>query len=159
MEKMDCKAGVSAGIIAGLIFLALEMIMVPLFLGGSPWGPPRMIGAIVLGNGVLPPPATFDFGVVIVAVILHMILSVIYAIMIGFIIKSMSFGKALLVGAAIGLIIYFVNFYIMTGIFPWFAMARNWVSGFAHVSFGIGAAWAFKVLQSSHTNSERSTTF
>lgn len=147
MGTINWKAAIWAGIIAGLIFLVMEMVMVPLFLGGAAWAPPRMIGAIVLGKDVLPPPATFDFGVVMVALILHLILSVIYAAIIAAVVSRMTFGKALLVGAVIGLVIYFVNFYLMTGIFPWFAMARNWVSAFAHVSFGIGAAWAYKALQ------------
>ncbi|MCJ8163220.1 hypothetical protein MKJ04_00090 [Pontibacter sp. E15-1] len=154
MKAINMKAAVLAGIIAGLIFLVLEMVMVPLFLGGSPWGPPRMIGAIALGKGVLPPPATFDIGVVLVAIVLHMILSIVYAAVIGFLVKGMTLTKALAVGAVIGLVIYFVNFYVMTGIFPWFAMARNWVSAFAHVSFGIGAAWAYKGLQEHHTTHE-----
>lgn len=41
MTKHDWKAAIWAGIIAGAVFMMLEMIMVPLSLGGSPWGPPR----------------------------------------------------------------------------------------------------------------------
>jgi len=41
-------------IIAGLVFMALEMMLVPLLQGGSPWGPPRMIAAIGMGKEVLP---------------------------------------------------------------------------------------------------------
>jgi uncharacterized membrane protein YagU involved in acid resistance len=148
METLNWKAAIWAGIIAALIFLMLEMLMVPLFLNGSPWAPPRMIGAIVLGKEVLPPPATFDLGIVMAAIVLHLVLSILYAVVIAFIIKKMSFIQALAVGAVIGLLIYFVNFYIMTGMFPWFAMARNWVSAFAHVAFGIGVAWAYMKLQS-----------
>lgn len=143
MKTIDWKAGVWAGIIAGIIFLILEMVMVPLFLGGSSWGPPRMIAAIVLGDEVLPPPATFNFGIVMVAVILHMALSIIYALIIGYIIGKMSFGMAISLGAIIGLAIYLINFFVMTGFFPWFEMARNWVSIFAHLIFGLSAAWAY----------------
>lgn len=148
---MNLKSGMIAGIIAGVIFLILEMVMVPLFLDGSPWGPPRMIGAIVLGKGVLPPPATFDIGIVLTAVILHMVLSIIYGIGIGMIIKRMSFGMAILTGAVAGFIIYLVNFYIFTSIWPWFANARHWVSIFAHIVFGLAAAWAFIKLHENKT--------
>ncbi|MFB8830009.1 hypothetical protein ACE0DR_13370 [Azotobacter sp. CWF10] len=54
-RKLDVRAGVWAGVIAGVVFLALEMLLVPLLMGGSPWGPPRMIAAIVMGRDVLPP--------------------------------------------------------------------------------------------------------
>jgi uncharacterized membrane protein YagU involved in acid resistance len=152
MKAIRMKEAVWAGVISGLVFMILEMIMVPMFLDGSPWGPPRMMGAIVLGKGVLPPPATFDFGVVMVAVILHLILSVIYALILAWIISAAktSFWVSILIGAVFGYVLYLVNFYVFTGIFPWFANARNWVSVFSHIIFGIGAAWAYVVLARKH---------
>ena len=103
MNNTLFKNAARAGLIAGIAFLILEMIMVPLFGGGAAWGPPRMMGAIVLGQEVLPPPATFDFGVVIVAVLLHLVLSVAYALILAFIIRGMTMGTALAVGAGFGL--------------------------------------------------------
>jgi hypothetical protein len=38
------KAAVWAGIIAGLVFMVLEMLLVQLVGAGSMWGPPRMDG-------------------------------------------------------------------------------------------------------------------
>ncbi len=140
---VDWSAAIKAGLVGGLIFLVLEMVMVPLFLGGSPWGPPRMIGAIVMGQEVLPPPATFSFGVIVVAMIVHLVLSVVYALMLAFVLARLGLGAALAVGAAFGLLLYLVNFYAFTGIFPWFAMARNWVSIFSHIVFGVLTAWAY----------------
>lgn len=152
MKSIRMKDAVWAGIIAGLIFMVLEMIMVPMFMDGSPWGPPRMIAAIILGKGVLPPPPTFDFGVVMVAVILHLILSIIYAIILAWIINAAktSFWVSILIGAVFGYVLYLVNFYVFTGIFPWFAKARNWISAFSHISFGIAAAWSYLGLLSKH---------
>lgn len=43
-----------------------------------------------------------------------------------------------------------MNFYGFTTLFPWFAMARNWVSVFAHLVFGLAAAWAYKTLAEQH---------
>lgn len=146
MNSFHVKQSVYAGIIAGLIFMMLEMIMVPLFLGGSPWGPPRMIAAILMGQDVLPPPATFNFGLLMIAVMLHLALSIIYALIIDYISKNTKFILALLIGAIIGYAIYLVNFYVFTGLFPWFANARNWVSVFAHISFGIAAVWTYRGL-------------
>lgn len=36
----DWRAGAWAGLIAGLVFMMLEMAMVWMFLGQSPWGHP-----------------------------------------------------------------------------------------------------------------------
>lgn len=143
-KAIDWKAAVWAGLLAGLVFMMLEMIMVPVFLDGSPWGPPRMIAAIAMGNGVLPPPATFDLGILMVAVLVHFALSVAFAVPLAFVVQRMGMGAALAVGAVFGIVLYFVNFYGFTALFPWFAMARNWVSIFAHAVFGLVAAWAYK---------------
>jgi hypothetical protein len=56
----------------------------------------------------------------------------------------MGTGAAIAAGAVFGLVLYFVNFYGMTAIFPWFAMARNWVGIFTHIVFGLIAAWVYK---------------
>lgn len=140
------QAAISSGFIAGAVFLIAELLMVPLFLGGSIWAPPRMIGAIVLGEDVLPAPgttATFDFGVLLAALAVHFPLSIIYASIIGFAVRKVDPVSAIIIGAIAGLTIYFINFYGFTALFPWFAMARNWVSIIAHLIFGIVAAWAF----------------
>lgn len=145
---VDWSAAVWAGIIAGAIFMVLEMLMVPIFLGGSPWGPPRMIGAIAMGRDVLPPPATFDIGVLMAAMVVHFILSILFVLVLAWIVYRLGFGAALAVGAVFGLVLYLVNFYGFTALFPWFAMARNWVSIFTHILFGLLAAWAYKALAS-----------
>lgn len=142
--SINWKAAVWAGLLAGLVFMMLEMIMVPVFLDGSPWGPPRMIAAIVMGEGVLPPPATFDLAILMVAMAVHFALSVAFAVPLAFAIQRMGTGAALAVGAVFGIVLYLVNFYLFTALFPWFAMARNWVSIFAHAVFGLAAAWAYK---------------
>jgi hypothetical protein len=152
MKNLNLKDAALAGIIAGLIFMMLEMILVPMFMNGSPWGPPRMIAAIILGKEVLPPPATFDLGVLMAAIMLHLMLSIIYVIILAMIVKSMSLGLAILIGAVFGFVLYLVNFYGMTGIFPWFANARNWVSIFSHIMFGIIAAWSYAGLVRRHSH-------
>jgi uncharacterized membrane protein YagU involved in acid resistance len=137
------KAAVWAGLVAGAVFLVLEMVMVPMFLGGSPWGPPRMIAAIAMGEGVLPPPATFDLTILLVAMLVHFALSLVLAFVFAFIAKGRASGAALLVGVVFGLVVYAVNFYGMTAVFPWFAMARNWVSILAHAVFGGVLGWTY----------------
>lgn len=62
------------------------------------------------------------------------------------VVERMNTGTAVLVGAAFGLGLYVLNFYGMTAAFPWFATARNWVSIFSHVVFGLVAAASYKQL-------------
>jgi uncharacterized membrane protein YagU involved in acid resistance len=147
--RPDWRAAVWAGIIAGLVFMVLEMILVPLFMEGSPWGPPRMIAAIALGEGVLPPPDTFAPGILAVAVVVHFVLSIVYALILAALIAGSSRAASIWLGAGFGLVLYLVNFYLFTAIFPWFAMARNWISVFSHIMFGLVAGWAYVALRRS----------
>ncbi len=141
--RINAKAALWASFIAGAVFMMLEMIMVPLFMGGSPWGPPRMIAAIGMGQGVLPPPATFDAVILMVAMLIHFAVSVGLAFVFAFIARGRSLAHAIGLGAVFGLVVYLVNFYGMTAFFPWFAMARGWVSIFAHVMYGVVLGWVY----------------
>lgn len=147
-SQLNLNGILASGLIAGAVFLVLELIMVPLFLGASPWGPPRMIAAILLGEGVLPPPATFAFGVVLTAVVFHFVLSIIYAALFDWVFGGMRMGPLIGVGVLFGLGLFLVNFFIFTGIWPWFAEARNWVTLFTHLVYGGVLAWSYKQFSS-----------
>ena len=143
----DMRAAILAGIVAGLVFLVAELLLVPMLLGGSAWGPPRMIAAIVLGEEVLPPPATFDGFIVLTAVAFHLVLSILYAVVFALVARTWSLGMAVLAGTLFGLLLYALNFYGMTALFPWFAEARNGVSIVAHALFGAVLGLVYKMRQ------------
>jgi len=149
-ERVDWKAVIWAALIAGIVFMMLEMVLVATVGGGSPWGPPRMIAAMAMGKGVLPPPATFEMVPVLVAMLVHITTSVVYAIILGWVISSRGFGlgMSLLVGTLFGLVLYLVNFYVFTAVWPWFAMARGTISTFAHAAYGLALGWTYRALSS-----------
>jgi len=151
-QGINWRAVIWSAIIAGLVFLMLEMVLVATIGGGSPWGPPRMIAAMVMGKGVLPPPATFETVPMLVAMLVHFATSLAYAVILGWIISSrnLGLGMSILVGALFGLLLYVVNFYVFTAIWPWFAMARGMISIFAHVMYGLVLGWAYHALAARH---------
>lgn len=144
-RRLHVPAALWAGLIAGLAFLAIEMAML-MMMGQSPWGPPRMMGAIVLGRDVLPPPATFDMSAVAAAMMVHFPLSILYAFVLALALERLSLWPALLAGALFGLAIYFINFYGFTAWFPWFADARGLGSIAGHVLYGLVLAFSYKKL-------------
>ena len=150
--KLDIKAAVWAGIIAGVVFMMLEMVLVETVGGGSPWGPPRMIAAIGMGKDVLPPPATFDLGVMIVAMAIHFVLAILLGMILGLIVSRWKLGlmASIGVGAIFGLAVYLVNFYGFTALFPWFAMARTPITLLTHVMFGTVLGWSYHALAVRH---------
>ncbi|RAL20914.1 hypothetical protein DL240_14660 [Lujinxingia litoralis] len=140
--RLNTTAALWAGGIGGLLFLVLELAIVPL-MGMSVWAPLQMISAIVLGSDVLPPPAAFSIGVLLTALLVHFALSFIYASILGFIIARRPMGVALGIGAIFGLALYVLNFYVFTGLYPWFAEARNALSIGVHLAFGLSAAFVY----------------
>lgn len=140
---IDWSAAVWAGIVGGIVFLVMEMLLMPLFgLAPSMWAPPRMIAAIGMGESVLPPPATFDLAVVMVAMVIHFATSILFGIVVAFLIRGMGPGAAVAVGVVAALLLYAFVFYVMTaGPWPWFTMGRNWLNIMTHVVFGAIVAW------------------
>lgn len=147
LTRVHFRAALWAGLIAGLVFMTVEMAML-LMMGQSPWGPPRMMGAIILGRDVLPPPATFDMGVMAAAMGVHLPLSVLYGLVFAILASRLTFWSAVAAGAVFGVVLYGVNFYAMTSFFPWFAEARGMGSLIGHALFGAVLAFSYKKIAS-----------
>jgi hypothetical protein len=145
-QQIDWRGAIWASVIAGLVFAVLEVVMVPLFQGKSPWAPLHMIGAIALGPGAMASPDTFDLGVIATVVVVHMILAIIYGVILAYIVMRMDVGLAVVVGGLYGLALYFINFYGFTAWFPWFADARDWISIFTHIVQSGLVAYLYKRL-------------
>lgn len=154
-SRIRWGSAAAAGIIGGLVFMMAEMLMVWIFLGQSPWGPPRMIAAMAMGREVLPPPADFALAPMMVAMIIHFMLSIVYGFIVAMIVRRMGMAGALATGAVFGLVaVYLLNFHVVAPIlFPWFTEAQNWVSVTAHVLFGMVVAGAYVALRGSSARS------
>lgn len=147
-DRTDWGAAAWSGVIAGIVFMLLEMLMVMLFMGQSPWAPPRMIAAMALGHDALPPPASFDLGIMMTAMMIHFAISIVYGLGIGAILHRLRGSSALLVGAILGLAIYLINFYLIApAAFPWFTKAHNWVTVTTHLIFGLVLAGSYAGLR------------
>ncbi len=88
----------------------------------------RFTAAIVLGPGVLPPPASFDRRILLIATLVHFALSIAYGLILARLIAGLRTPSSLLAGAAFGLGLYAVNMYAFTAVFPWFASSRDWIT-------------------------------
>lgn len=152
----DWMAGVWAGLIAGLVFVMLEMGLVWMVQGESPWGPPHMIAAMALGKDVLPPAGTwapFDLKIMLTTMMIHLPMSVAYGLLGAWLVHRFDWAGGLMIGAGLGLAIYIVNFYaVAPAAFPWFLMGRNWIGAFSHVMFGAVLGVAYIGLRNSRAS-------
>ncbi|MGQ0752111.1 MAG: hypothetical protein ACT4PS_16385 [Betaproteobacteria bacterium] len=143
--------GVWAGLIAGVVFMMMEMLLVWLVQGDSPWAPPRMMAAMVLGEGVLPPSADFSFGILMVAMMVHFVFSIVYGLIGAWIVHRFDMFAALMIGAVYGFAIYIVNFHVVVpAMFSWFVMARGAISILSHIAFGMVLAGSYIALRGRH---------
>ena len=145
----DWRAAAIAGFTAGVVFLVVELVGLWL-MGENPWRPPQMIAAIVMGRDVLSQ-AMPGIDVLVAALVVHFALSVVFGLILGVIMASFSldssFAMASLVGAVFGVVVYVIDFYGMTRVFPWFAETRSGLSFLTHVVFGLVAADAYRKLE------------
>jgi hypothetical protein len=158
--RLDLRATLGAGLVAGAVFLALEMVLWPLLGLGTAWVPLRMIAAILLGPEVLPPPSGFHAGVLVAALLVHFSLSTVYAS----VFSAMRYlllhgwnqpGLAELPHGMYGLVIYLINFYLFTGLFPWFVEARHEISVLVHLVWGLMLPWTYDTLSAHGRRSRR----
>ena len=141
MRRFDVRdrwrAGIDAGITAALVSLAVETPLVWLLRGELPWAAARMTAAMVLGSEVLFPPDTFDFWLVLLALGIHLALSVLYGLIFASVPLGISIFRAAVMGAAFGLLLFLINLYGIAPIFfPWFLELRGGITVFSHVVFG-----------------------
>jgi hypothetical protein len=146
----DWRAALTGGCVAGAVFLVIELFAMAV-AGQSLWGPLRTTAAIVMGRGALAQPATFSSGIMLMALVTHFVLSILFAVILAVIVAPFSLDSSVemasLVGAAFGVLLYVVNYYGMTQLFPWFADARSGVNFLNHILFGLVAAETYLSLE------------
>jgi hypothetical protein len=140
-------AGIAAGVVATVFQITLWWISaepLPAIL----FRDARFAAAILMGRQVLPPPATFDSMIMLVATLVHLALSIAYGLALAAMISRLStplgWPQPLLAGAAFGLVLYAVNMYGFSFAFPWFVLARGWITAATHAVFGMAAAAMYK---------------
>jgi hypothetical protein len=135
--KWGFQHGAVAGVVAGLVFAAFEMLASAFMAGAEAlFMPLRMIGAIALGPEALDPGyslLTAGFA----GVVVHMILAIIYGLIFGaFSTMLRGPGTFTVLGGIFGFALWLVNFYVIApSAFPWFLEADPMVQFIAHTFF------------------------
>ena len=147
-QGVDIKAALVAGLLAGVVDLAL-LAASAWTQGQNVWVNMRHTAAILMGTGVLPPPATFDLLLFIVSTIVHFGLSMIYGVIVAFFVRKANWRIGLMIGVAVGFGIYVVNYYVFAPLlFPWLTESRSgMVPTLIHPVFGMIAAAAYLKLR------------
>ena len=152
-REPDWVAAAVSGFAAGAVLMVLELVWTASTgaSGESPWRVSQLVAALTLGPRVLSPPAqVFDFGLVGVALITHYVLGVLFGLVLGAILAGMrsepTLGRTLAIGGAFGVLLYFLNFYLLSPLAPWFAELRGWSTVIGHLVFGMSGALLYTLL-------------
>jgi hypothetical protein len=139
-----------AGLIGGCAYLIMQFLWSSLATGSDQWMWFRMAGAIALGRDALLTVDVFDPLVTLVALLVHFWLSLVYAVVLAFVLSRWSGGAprwsggvCALIGAVFGVLLYAVNYYGFTGWFPWFGELRHAVTIANNLAFGAVTALAY----------------
>ena len=151
-------AVITSSIAAGLVFAMMEMVLVAAIMGQPWYGPLHMIAAIGMGPaGVLPPPATFNIGVAAVAMLIHVLMSIVLGSILATVLLAFRSNLAWIIGLIFGVALYYINFYGFTAIFPWFAEARGWIGFVSHAVFGLVLALLYRRMDTREPNALAAT--
>lgn len=155
MRLLRCAV---AGLLAGTVATVFELLawwLVGMPLPDTLFRDTRLAAAIALGTDVIAAPqlaTTPSLAVWCVAGFIHCALSVLYALLYAAVlafVQGRLFAAAsapakrrlnLLAGAGFGLVLYLVNMYGFTALYPWFAAVRDSVTLLAHLIFGASLA-------------------
>jgi hypothetical protein len=146
MEQLvDWRAAIIASVVAGIVFLLIQMIGQAMINGGSIWTFPRYVAAIIMGEEVLL--GDLNVAVILVGIVLHLVLAIIFGLILAGIIHEWDLLVGIIVGALFGLALYAINYYTMNRFFPWFYPVTTWLDITAHVLFGITAGAIYELLE------------
>jgi hypothetical protein len=150
-RQPDWVAAAVAGFAAGAVLMILELAWTASTGSNGPWRTSQLVAALTLGQGVLSPPAhVFSIGLVGVALLTHYVLGVVFGLVLGAIIAAWptepDVGRSLAIGGGFGVLLYILNFHILTPVVPWFAEMRGWSTLIGHLVFGMAAALLYVLL-------------
>jgi len=122
-----------AGFIAGTVLLIVPH--------GSPWSSLTFFSTVIMGRTV---PGPTEMPLLLVWT-LHLAVSLVYGLIISRIVATLRWRRAFFTGALAGLVLYVVNFGVVSTVWPWLRGAEFSVV-VTHIVFGLITAGAYRGL-------------
>ena len=135
-----------AAIVAGTLS-TLAQLLLWIAVGEDAWTlllrDARLTAMLALGEPAASPSVGFNARIMLTATGIHFALSIIYAALLLPVAKRLALIPSLLAGAGFGALLYFVNLYGFTSIFPWFTQARGGITLAVHLVFGLAVTLTY----------------
>lgn len=131
-----------AAIVAGTVFLLVNVIFTPVVLEADADLILRYFASIALGEDVL---LEGDTATIIVGVVVHYILSFVFTLITSIVVHRWGLAVGIIGGAILGLCFYTINFYLVVELFEWMFAIRSGVFLAAHILFGAVAGGVYEM--------------
>lgn len=145
-RSADWRAAVIAGLIAGLVFLLVNMALTGHLLGNAQL-PLQLAAALLLGPGVMPPAVGLGSSVFLTGFGVHLVLAIGFTCLIAFCLHRWGIWVGIFGGALFGLALYSINYYFVADFIAGFAVLRSWPMAASHVIFGAVAGGLYETLE------------
>ncbi len=146
-QLVDWSAAFWAGIAGGTVFFLMNLFVTPALLGGNAWVQVRLIASILLGPGVLAPPATFDPAALGAALLVNYVLAILFALGVAWVLHRWGLIVGIVGGAILGGCLYLIDFYTMTYFFPQFFAMLGRPYLLSHLVLGAVAGGVYEALE------------
>lgn len=140
-------AGVCAGLVAGIAYLGLQLLLAGVLDSNDPWLPLERLSAMLLGDDVVADPA-FNLNLAGIGLLVHFAVSMVYGRFVDLAVRDAPLPRAALIGAGLGLVLYAVAFRLVAPVFfPWFTASPPLITAFDHLVFGAVAGACYALLR------------
>lgn len=146
-QLVDWSSVLWAGLGAGTLFLLLNLFVTPRFAGGNAWTMLRMLASLVLGEGIVVPPATFSAAALGVGLAVHATLSLAFAALLAIVLHRWGLVVGIAGGALLGVALYAINLFSLTLWAPWFFALHSPAFLVSHALFGASAGGLYEALE------------
>lgn len=149
-DHMAWRAVPIAGLVGGAIFLIMNMLVSSVAYGSEPLYILYYFGSLVMGEQALADPT---MTLAIVGLVVHIILSILFAFVIAVVIHRWGLIVGIIGGAILGLTIYGINFYNLVYFVqgPFSVSINNMWLMLSHVIFGAVVGGVYESLDNYDT--------
>lgn len=153
---LDLSAAIWGGLAGAFAFVLAKFLLLQEGVAGV-WAIFRPIATLVLRERIVDPAWESSPITLMIGIVIHLLLSIIFAFIITFSLHRWGFLVGLVGGALFGLALYAINYYTFSRFFPWFFVEDSgWVSAVSHIIFGAFAGGTYELLEEKHARSRES---
>lgn len=142
-QLVDWSAAYWAGLVSGLAFLTMYLVFAPFVTGGSLNEFLRYVASLLWGLSAVE--EGIGTGATLAALIVHLLISFFFALLIVIVLHRWGMIVGLVLGAALGLVVYLITIYPIATFFPWFNALNDWFLILTHAVYGavVGGVYEF----------------